>query len=127
MGEKDALKRASGPYLYEHDYIPRRTTVSSLVLEGVAPGGKADSGVLWCAVGYTPCSYAIPVWVAAGERIPSVLTGEAPANQFAVQLKMRLRPAHLRGMTNMWMSTFYVRPSAGSRRRRRPSSRPAAA
>ena len=92
MGEKDALKRASGPFLYEHDYIPRRTTVSSLVLEGVAPGGKADSGVLWCAVGYTPCSYAIPVWVAAGERIPSVLTGEAPANQFAVQLKMRLRP-----------------------------------
>ena len=92
LGEKDALKHASGPYLYEHDFIPRRTTVSSLVLEGVAPGGRADSGVLWCALGYTPCSYAIPVWVAAGERIPSVLTGGAPANQFAVQLKMLLRP-----------------------------------
>jgi hypothetical protein len=92
LGEKDALKHASGPYLYEHDFIPRRTTVSSLVLEGVAPGGRADSGVLWCALGYTPCSYAIPVWVAAGERIPSVLAGGAPANQFAVQLKMLLRP-----------------------------------
>ena len=92
LGEKDALKRAGGPYLYEHDFIPRRTTVSSLVLEGVAPGGRADGGVLWCALGYTPCSYAVPVWVAAGERIPSILTGEAPANQFAVTLCHSVRP-----------------------------------
>ena len=25
LGEKDALKQATGPYLYEHDFIPRRT------------------------------------------------------------------------------------------------------
>ena len=92
LGEKDALKQASGLYLYEHDYIPRRTTVSSLVMEGVAPGGKADSGVLWCAMGHTACSYAVPVWVASGERIPSILTGDAPANQFAVQLSHSVRP-----------------------------------
>ena len=90
LGEKDALKHAGGPYLYEHDFIPRGTTVSSLVLEGVAPGGQPDSGVLWCALGYTPCSYAVPVWVAARERIPSMLTDSAPANLFAVQLKERL-------------------------------------
>ena len=92
LGEKDALKHAGGPYLYEHDFIPRRTTVSSLVIEGIAPGGRADGGVLWCAVGYTPCSYAVPVWVAAGERMPSILTGEAPANQFAVALCQSVRP-----------------------------------
>ena len=91
LGEKDALKHAGGLYLYEHDYIPRSTTVSSLVLEGVAPGGRADSGVLWCAIGYTPCSYAVPVWVAAKELIPSMLTGDAPANRFAVQLKHSVR------------------------------------
>ena len=66
--------------------------MSSLVLEGVAPGGRADSGVLWCAIGYTPCSYAVPVWVAARERIPSMLTGDAPANQFAVRLSHSVRP-----------------------------------
>ena len=92
LGEKDALKQARGPYLYEHDYIPRSTTVSCLVLEGVAPGGQANGGVLWCAVGYTPCSYAVPVWVAAGEKIPSMLAGDAPANRFAVQLKKSIRP-----------------------------------
>ena len=92
LGEKDALEHADGLYLYEHDFIPRSTTVSSLVIEGVAPGGRPDSGVLWCALGYTPCSYAVPVWVAAGERIPSMLTGEAPANLLAVDLKRSLRP-----------------------------------
>ena len=92
LGEKDALKQAGGRYLYEHDFIPRRTTVSSLVLEGVAPGGRADSGVLWCALGYTPCSYAVPVWVAAEERIPSMLTGDAPANQLAVSMNHSIRP-----------------------------------
>ena len=91
LGEKDALKHAGGPYLYEHDFIPRSTTVSSLVIEGVAPGGKADSGVLWCAMGHTACSYAVPVWVAARERIPSMLIGDAPANRFAVQLSHSVR------------------------------------
>ena len=81
-----------GSYLYEHDFIPRSTTTASIVIEGVAPGGQADGGMLWCAVGYTPCSYAVPVWVAAGEKIPSMLTGEAPANQLAVQLKHSVRP-----------------------------------
>lgn len=88
----DALESAPGPYLYEHDYIPRSTTTASLVLEGVAPGGDAGSGILWCAIGYTPCSYAIPVWVAAGAEIPSMLTGDAPANTLSVQLKKSIRP-----------------------------------
>ena len=88
----DALKASRGKYLYEHDFIPRSTTTASLVLEGVAPGGKADGGILWCALGYTPCSYAIPVWVAAGERIPSMLTGDAPANRLAIALKRSIRP-----------------------------------
>ena len=88
----DVLKASRGDYLYEHDFIPRSTTTASLVLEGVAPGGKADSGVLWCALGYTPCSYAIPVWVAAGDRIPAMLTGDAPANRLAVDLKRSIRP-----------------------------------
>ena len=88
----NALMKADGDFLYEHDFIPRSTTTASLVLEGVAPGGKADGGILWCAVGYTPCSYAVPVWVAAGEKIPSMLTDDAPANRLAVDLKRSLRP-----------------------------------
>ena len=87
----DALSGRRDGYLYEHDFIPRGTTTASIVIEGVAPGEDPSSGLMWCALGYTPASYAIPVWVAAGERIPSVLTGDAPANRLAVQYKTALR------------------------------------
>jgi hypothetical protein len=89
---EDDLRTVSGDYLYEHDFIPRSTTTASVVIEGVAPFGQADGGILWCAPGYTPCCYAVPVWVAAGERIPAMLAGEAPANRLAVALKRSIRP-----------------------------------
>lgn len=87
----DALSGRRDGYLYEHDFIPRGTTTASIVIEGVAPGEDPSSGLMWCALGYTPACYAIPVWVAAGDRLPSVLTGEAPANRLAVQYKQSLR------------------------------------
>ena len=87
----DALSGRRDGYLYEHDFIPRSTTTASIVIEGVAPGEDPASGLMWCAPGYTPACYAIPVWVAAGDRLPSVLTGDAPANRLAVQYKAALR------------------------------------
>ena len=53
--------------------IGRKTTVSSTVIEGVKPSDVRNSSVLWCAPGYTPASYAIPAWVAAGDRIAEPL------------------------------------------------------
>ena len=55
------------------DLIARKTTVSSVVYEGVGRTDKANSTVIWCAMGYTPCCYAIPVWAAAGDLIPEAL------------------------------------------------------
>ena len=86
---------ASGLVL-DVDYIPRYTTTASIVIEGVADGEAPNASVLWCAPGYTPCCYAIPVWVAAGDRIPEVLTASdaetAPANDTARELKRHLYP-----------------------------------
>ena len=70
------------------DYVPRPTTTASIVIEGVPQGGNELSGMLWCATGYTPCSYAIPVWVAAGDEIAEPLLGEA--NLLSVSLKERV-------------------------------------
>ena len=53
--------------------IARKTTVSSVVMEGVVPGERKDATVMWSIVGYTPFCYTIPVWVAAGNRIPEPL------------------------------------------------------
>lgn len=82
----DALRATRSGLLEEHDYIPRSTTTACVVIEGPAPGEPLDSGMMWCAPGYTPCCYAVPVWVAAGSRIPECLTGRAEANRLAVAL-----------------------------------------
>ena len=63
-----------------------------MVIEGVNPGERPDSGMMWCVVGNPPCTYAIPVWVAAGDRIASPVCEDAPANRLAVKLKHSLSP-----------------------------------
>ncbi|MBQ9462652.1 MAG: hypothetical protein IJU68_03230 [Bacteroidales bacterium] len=82
----DALKGRRDGYIYEHDFIPRSTSTSSVVIEGALPGERPDSGLMWVADGYTPCCYAVPVWVAAGACLPSFITGDAPANRLAERL-----------------------------------------
>ena len=90
LGEGDALRCKRSGLLYEHDFIPRNTTVASVVIEGVAQEDAADAGLVWAAPGYTPTCYAVPVWVAAGSDIPRTVAGNAPANLLSVELKHSL-------------------------------------
>lgn len=53
--------------------IARGKTISSVVFEGIGQGDSTGSTVIWCAAGYTPYCYAIPVWAAAGGLIPEPL------------------------------------------------------
>lgn len=76
---RDALGLA-GEEMEEHDFIPRSTTVSSVVIE--CPVREGEKGVLWCATGYTPCCYAIAA--VQGEPLPQALQGGA--NLAAVEL-----------------------------------------
>ncbi len=85
-GGDDALSGVYRGWLNEHDFIPRSTTTACVVIEAPGAGDAPDSGLMWCAPGYTPCCYAIPVWVAAGENIPRCLTGTAEANRLAAAL-----------------------------------------
>lgn len=85
----NALRFRFGGLLNQHDFIARDASVSSVVIEGVAPGEDPSSGMMWCAVGWPPSSYAIPVWVAAGEHIAAPLTSEA--NLLSLELKHSVR------------------------------------
>ena len=87
----DALRGRRGDFLFDHDFIPRDASASSVIIEGVAPGGRPDSALMWCVPGYPPCSYAVPVWAAAGEDIPEIISGDAPANEYAFELCDSLR------------------------------------
>ena len=59
--------------LGRQEIIARDKTVCSVVIEGPGAGDRKDSAVLWCVPGYTPCSYAVPAWVAAGDDIATPL------------------------------------------------------
>lgn len=94
----DMSRRSPRSVAVDLDFIPRYTTVSSICIEGVGPGDNPASSVIWTAIGYTPCSYAVPVWVAAGAEIPAFLQPasegtSAPANLLAEELMYHVHPA----------------------------------
>lgn len=99
-------------YVISQDYIPRYTTVSSLVIEGVNPGEDPKNTVMWSAIGYAPCSYVIPVWVGAENEIPACLSSKdkalAPANELAMQLKGVVFPV-TRGNGNKYLDYLTLR------------------
>ena len=77
---RDALRVSNAAAIREHDFIPRGTTVSSIVIE--CPVKAGEKPLLWCAIGYTPCIYAI--LAVQGEPLPEALQGGA--NLAAVEL-----------------------------------------
>lgn len=53
------------------DFIPRRSTASTVVIKGVKPGENPLLSVMWTILGYPPVSVAVPLFVAMGEDQPS--------------------------------------------------------
>lgn len=75
----DASRRFPGGMVYDEDFIPRPTTVSSVCFDG--------SACMWTAIGYTPASYAMPLPVCS--ELPSCLE---KANSLAQKLKLQMHP-----------------------------------
>lgn len=75
----DASRKFPRGKIYDEDFIPRPTTVSSVCIDG--------SAVMWTAPGYTPASYAMPLEI-CGE-LPACVT---EANAFADSLKQVMHP-----------------------------------
>ena len=75
----DASRRFPKGMVFDEDFIPRPTTVSSVCFDG--------SACMWTAVGYAPASYAMPLPVCS--ELPSCLE---KANALAQKLKERMHP-----------------------------------
>ncbi|MGE0077444.1 MAG: hypothetical protein AB7S48_06265 [Bacteroidales bacterium] len=63
------------------DYIVRYYSSSTVVIQGVKRFEPADFSTMWVKLGFQPASIAFPLWVAAGNNVPKILT--APENQNA--------------------------------------------
>jgi hypothetical protein len=78
------------------DFIVRNVSVSSMIIQGVKEGENPALTTLWTVLGFPLTTLVTPVWVACGENIPSVTTGEigktAPINRKSLQLKQKCFP-----------------------------------
>lgn len=66
--------QASG-WFVDQDFIPRRISSSSVVVQGVKSGENPELTTMWTVLGYPPVSIAYPVWLkGADKNLPSLLT-----------------------------------------------------
>ena len=62
-------------WFVDQDFIPRHSSASSVVVQGVKPGENPELTTMWTILGYPPVSVVFPVWVkGADELLPRLLT-----------------------------------------------------
>lgn len=78
-------------FVHFEDYIPRFTSTSSLIIQGIKPGEETTLTTMWAVIGFPLCSVAIPVFLNKGNQLPKVLiadtTGNSPLCTKTLKLK----------------------------------------
>lgn len=69
LSDKD-FAESGDRWIVDQDFIPRRSSSASIVIEGVEEGESPSLSVMWTAIGYPPCSYVLPVTV---DSVPAEL------------------------------------------------------
>ena len=67
-------------YAVDQDFIPRKSTSASIVIEGVQPGEDPKYTVMWTILGYPACSVAIPIMTWDCDIIPYYMKKSADSN-----------------------------------------------
>lgn len=62
-------------WVVDQDFIPRRSTSASVVIEGVKSGESPVFITMWTMLGYPPCSVVLPVWIGCEYGVPTLLQG----------------------------------------------------
>ncbi len=92
------VSSSAAPFICFRDFIPRYSSVSVMVIQGVKKDEDVRKMVAWTILGFPLTSVACPVWLAAGDRFPAFLktdrSGSAPLCRASLQLKERCFPIH---------------------------------
>lgn len=67
-------------YAVDQDFIPRKSTSASVVIEGVQPGEDPKYTVMWTVLGYPACSVAIPIMTWDCDIIPYYMKKSVDSN-----------------------------------------------
>ena len=71
--------RSGDNWIVDQDFIPRRISTASVVIEGIIPGENPLLTTMWIALGYPPCAEVYAVWVGEDGVAPE-LTGTTAEN-----------------------------------------------
>lgn len=78
--------------IVDQDIIPRRSTSSSIVFEGVRKGGNPQHTVMWTLLGYPCCTVSVPLLVGDGDILPSFMkASDSSRNAWMCDLARRIR------------------------------------
>lgn len=88
--DNDLLQKGSGWFI-DQDFIPRKSSASSMVIAGVKEGENPLNTVMWTILGYPPVSVAVPTFVKAGENQPSFMTGKEKENSLMCDMALELK------------------------------------
>ncbi len=94
---KDFPKDSNDPFfIITQDYIPRNSSASTYLCEGVKEGDSGELTTMWTILGYQFCSVAIPTWILGGLDLPKVTIANennlAPICDAALKLKQKVYP-----------------------------------
>lgn len=67
-------------WIVDQDFIPRRLSTASIVIEGVSPGESPALTTMWIALGYPPCAETFAARLGAAGGVPVELNGTTPDN-----------------------------------------------
>jgi len=73
LADYSNLKENTQTMVYFEDFIPRKLTSSSIVIEGVKEKEKSEYTTMWTVLGWPLGSVAIPVWLNKKAEIPGIL------------------------------------------------------
>ena len=81
-------------FVWFYDYVPRRLSASSCMVQGVKPGQNPALTVMWTDLGWPLASVTIPVFLSKENVLPTVLRydkklNDAPLCHMALALKSR--------------------------------------
>ncbi len=112
-------------YIALQDFIPRYSSVSTILIEGVRKNESPNLATLWTILGFQLTSVAIPTWVEAGNSIPEILlsngSGNAPLCKFSLELKKECFPVERgSGYKYMNLSKVYNKEGSGIRQTLKP-------
>lgn len=73
------------------DYVVRFWSASVLIVEGVKAGEYPEATTLWTIIGFPLTCLVTPVWLGAGEKIPSLILSENGQNPPLVDWSLKLK------------------------------------